>query len=480
MPIELVPFSGTTGEFSMQLASPNTATPGTAGTPSSDVLTVQGAPDMIPVLVDASATTQPVSGTVAVSNIPAVQPVSGTVAVSTLDNTVLDSQQEQVSGPGNVYTTTGYQTISFQFAGSWNGSAQIFGSNDQINWIPLGVQNSTDGSNVDVIESNGIYTSTVSTKYVEYSFSLLTGTAAITVIGKVGTADDSMLLAQSFDVDSGVQLNTYIAGGLSKDSNGALILSDAPVVRQVQGAIGTNIVIDTQGYQSVHITTQAMAAGVTVSNDQMTWSVASGINVASLVSAPSQALVANSTYTFPVSGRYMRLTVTTAGTATVILRNVQQIQGTFINNNMQYVGGSAIVNAGVVGLQAIGGNIAPGAAPTSNPVPVGGVDPGNLTRRLLTDTGGRLATATTDQLGVVRAFGAMPPASTGENLAAVAVQDLSQFEGQSVIELLAQILVELKINNHYLFNLPALLTTGTINVVSDEPAAMRNEPSALS
>jgi len=41
---------------------------GTAGTPSADVITIQGKASMTPVLVDGSATTQPVSGTVAVTN----------------------------------------------------------------------------------------------------------------------------------------------------------------------------------------------------------------------------------------------------------------------------------------------------------------------------------------------------------------------------------------------------------------------------
>jgi hypothetical protein len=73
---------------------------GGAGTPSADVLTVQGVTSMTPLKVDGSAITQPVSGTVgvsslpsipaggnaigsvSVSNFPATQPVSGTVSIS--------------------------------------------------------------------------------------------------------------------------------------------------------------------------------------------------------------------------------------------------------------------------------------------------------------------------------------------------------------------------------------------------------------
>jgi trimeric autotransporter adhesin len=55
---------------------------GTAGSASSDVLTIQGIASMTAIKVDGSAVTQPISGTVSVSNFPATQPVSGTVGVS--------------------------------------------------------------------------------------------------------------------------------------------------------------------------------------------------------------------------------------------------------------------------------------------------------------------------------------------------------------------------------------------------------------
>lgn len=55
---------------------------GTAGSASSDVITVQGIASMTALKVDGSAVTQPISGSVSVSNFPATQPVSGTVAVT--------------------------------------------------------------------------------------------------------------------------------------------------------------------------------------------------------------------------------------------------------------------------------------------------------------------------------------------------------------------------------------------------------------
>ncbi len=47
------------------------AAPGTAGTASIDVVSIQGVASMTPINVDASATTQPVSGSVSVANFPA-------------------------------------------------------------------------------------------------------------------------------------------------------------------------------------------------------------------------------------------------------------------------------------------------------------------------------------------------------------------------------------------------------------------------
>jgi hypothetical protein len=60
---------------------------GTAGSAAADVITVQGIAAMTALKTDGSAVTQPVSGTVAVSNFPATQPVSGTVTASVADAT---------------------------------------------------------------------------------------------------------------------------------------------------------------------------------------------------------------------------------------------------------------------------------------------------------------------------------------------------------------------------------------------------------
>ena len=60
-----------------------------------------------------------------------------------------------------------------------------------------------------------------------------------------------------------------------------------------------------------------------------------------------------------------------------------------LKTDLSTLAGTAPVNAGVAGTLAVGGNVAAGAAPTTNPVPMGTFD-GTNTERLRSDTTGRL------------------------------------------------------------------------------------------
>jgi hypothetical protein len=78
----------------------------------------------------------------------------------------------------------------------------------------------------------------------------------------------------------------------------------------------------------------------------------------------------------------------------------------------------------------------------------------------------------------VKIVGDIPVTQTAQNVTAVPVADANQFEGQSQIELMAQILLELKILNQQIYELPGLLAIG--KPAQDEPQTMRNEPSIFS
>jgi hypothetical protein len=143
------------------------------------------------------------------------------------------------------------------------------------------------------------------------------------------------------------------------------------------------------------------------------------------------------------------------------------------NNNVAQLNGFGVVNAGVNGTLAVGGNIAPGSAPTVNPLTTGGVDASGLVRRVLTDTSGRTqvadigvdATATQRQKGVMLGVFGVPN---------TLMQDATQYEGKLIPELLAQILLELQIANQQ----RAEMLSGSFS--SDDPSVYRADPSIFS
>lgn len=72
---------------------------------------------------------------------------------------------------------------------------------------------------------------------------------------------------------------------------------------------------------------------------------------------------------------------------------------------------------------------------------------------------------------VIIAGGPIPASQSAGAVTAVAVEDVDQFEGQSPTELMAQILLELRIMNQQLYELPRLIASGLPS--PDEPQNMR-------
>ena len=93
----------------------------------------------------------------------------------------------------------------------------------------------------------------------------------------------------------------------------------------------------------------------------------------------------------PVQG-FLRLAVTditpqvlAVGQATAANLNLTNTQNGTASQNVAQWAGTALVNAGVAGVPAVGGNTAVGIAATGNPVQIGGADQGGLSRRLTLD-----------------------------------------------------------------------------------------------
>ena len=177
------------------------------------------------------------------------------------------------------------------------------------------------------------------------------------------------------------------------DKAGGQLLSDAPAP-----IIGEAWVIscDTTGYQSISVQvlgTFVATATFFASNDGANW-----VNVGGFAAFNSTAQVISASgpglFSIPVVGRFFKLQLTayTSGRVSAIAYLRSQplpILTSTPSVSVAQVNGVAAVTAGVSGMLAIGGNVAPSAAPTAFPVPMGGWD-GAFTRRLLTNTSGAL------------------------------------------------------------------------------------------
>lgn len=293
------------------------------------------------------------------------------------------------------------------------------------------------------------------------------------------------ILEQVLDPATGLAFSVTLMNPPALDPNRAAIQSDAPAQLNLKGYVGQNIHIDTTGYETLNITTQGMVANIFGSNDGVTFSAITGFSVG-LGAASVTAIAAVNSYVIPCITRYIRLAVTTAGSATAYLRAAPlpglyfASQGTVAGINYSQYGSQTVASAGAGGVAAVGGNIAPGAAPTANPNLVAGVDSGEvrlaaaltavvpvpLTRRLLTDITGRLRLAHELQGASI------------QNTPVLGVQDVTQFEGQSIVDIFAQVLLELRILNHQLYELPRMMNAGTGAL--DEPASFRQDPTIFS
>lgn len=185
------------------------------------------------------------------------------------------------------------------------------------------------------------------------------------------------------------------------DAQGGQLLSDAPVMITGQAfGLATPILFscDTTGYQSVSVQILGVWAGTVtfyVSNNGSDWISVAGYAVGSgsvMVTTASS----NGMFSFPTAGRYFKaqLTAYTSGApaAVAFLRSQPMpVLASASSVNITQWGSVGTVHGGVAGMPAVGGNVAAGLAPTSNPVGVAGWDGARL-RRPLTDINGAWAT----------------------------------------------------------------------------------------
>jgi len=299
-----------------------------------------------------------------------------------------------------------------------------------------------------------------------------------------GDWQDQDLLQLVMDPQSGVRLQTEVANQPRTDANNALLVSDAPVRIELRGVVNQILIIDTQGYQTLNITSQTIAGGLSASNELGgPWTTLSG--TAMLLGPIVTAVTAGASFNFPCLARYLKFTTTTGGIGSAYLRS-QAWDGTYTTQqqqNITFLNGTAPVTGGVAGTLAVGGNVAVGITPTTNPLLIGGVDSTTtvagvanpLVRRVLTDTLGRVETKLTglDPTNLARVLGVVNLPDRPPTTGALSVVDHAQFEGMNIPELLIAMLTEMRITNQYLYELPRLMNDGVDCV--DEPQAFRND-----
>ena len=399
-----------------------------------------------------------------------------------IDAQTLYSGSILATGVGSAIDTTSYGSIVVQVGGSGSIIATIEGSNDQTNWYTIVLNNLNDLSITDSITSEGGYQLKTSYQYIRYNIAYYTGSLTISVLGRSGAgASAADNLSAAFNPDTPIQI--AFGAGVKKDNNGALILSDG-IPYNLNGS--QTYVFNLNGYSTIVVQlfpSTNLTVIATQSIDGVNWSPCSfGSHVNAAIQSTLTAAAANGFFIGPVLGQYLKLVVSGSATSScaIILKSAA-----FNNSSLNAFN----VPISLSLLNGIGSIKPNGTAVVVNDtsLPVGGADPGSLAKRLLTDTAGRLyvggqsaysypfntnSPASNPQFPL-NAVGAIP--ATYQQVGAMAVQETAQFEGQTQTELLAQILLELKILNQQMYELPRLIASGQGS--NDPPEVFRSEPS---
>lgn len=399
------------------------------------------------------------------------------------DNKQLYSNTINTIGAITGIDVTGFSSISAQISGVWQGNLIFEGSNDNTNWQPILTTDLDTFFISDTISDNGFIGARTYFKFVRVNVLRLdSGTITILILGKIGAgvnAADILSLAMDKANVSPLYIED-INGPFKKDINSAAIPSDAPkpIVLTLFNTINSfSQIIDTTGYQSISAQVSNVLGTMVFqqSNDSVSWTNVVGHPISAALADNVTILTNNILYIIPAYGRYFRVfcTATNSGslaTATCYLRQQSvATNGIALPINITQTAGNAVLSSGLAGGLAVGGGNNVGITANVFPVTIGGVDSGLLVRRLLTDTGGRLITnintASTDQSGIARNLGSLSPYSNPYNIASLATQDVNQLEGQSSIELLKEILKEIKLLNWYTSQMSE----------QDEPSIFRND-----
>lgn len=392
------------------------------------------------------------------------------------DGDVLYTGTINTVGPGASINTQYYQSVSIQLANDTLnlGAVGILieGSNDGNDWDTLRLYSTGELKMIDLISSqDDTFSLRTSTLYIRYNVLYISGNSQITIIGRSGPGPSSAdNIVEAFDPSTPINVN--LVSGVSIDANKAIILSDSIIYKFgpiVTGSTGVGgLTLDLSGYHSFNFQLIAgTITGFSQSIDGVNFYTTYVSGPASTV--PSSSVTVASLYHGAVEGKYIRFTVGTLPCTFLIQLKQSQtpipaltLNSGFGITNLSHINSTTAVTAGVAGMLAVGGNIAPGTAPTANPVLVGGVDANTLTRRILTSNTGSI-------IGSGQDYTNAPRVVRTDSQGIVQINNNSNIEGQFETEILLQILLELKIMNQQIYNL-------NLGANLDSPESYRADP----
>lgn len=326
-------------------------------------------------------------------------------------------------------------------------------------------------------------------------------------------AEQVDLLTQALDEGSRINLSVSDRT-VKKDSEGAIIPSDGVTYSFIVNKLSDDIVIDTTGYQTISFQIQATttwSGSFTLAgrNGPVSYGIVPctllGSNVV-LTSAFSPSLGGQSAYEAPCIYKFVRLVCTTYGSGQASVFITLKAGSQYPLGNMSQLPVNASVTAiGSLGLTNLLNNlnvtsvgnsigITGTASPTTNvpnttstlastipyPVGIGGRELpymgaiGGIFRYITVDGGGRYilggdTPATETRTLSTRGDGAIPgipPRGVGgrpnsmQGSQTLLVEDVGQSEGDTMPMLLQQILVELKMLNQQINELPLIMNLG--------------------
>ena len=212
------------------------------------------------------------------------------------------------------------------------------------------------------------------------------------------------LIEALMDDGSGLSLNTRVVNPPKQDANGATILSDAPAPILLRGSSLSPIIIDTQGYQSLNITSQGLTANVSASDDLNGSFVALSGASRAIGSAFVTSVASAGGVSFPCIARYIKLSVATPGTATAYLRSAPWA-GNYLSSLPVTPAANSAVNVAQIGAVTTLSTLA--AATGSATMPISSASPQNLTNDATPGAQTASGSAVSGYPGIGGVFGAV-------------------------------------------------------------------------